>query len=56
MNRSVRLGMTPLIRAAENGRIDCVNTLIEAGADVNMADSLSRTPLIAAGISEVYVA
>jgi ankyrin repeat protein len=37
--------LTPLIMALLNGKYDAANALIEAGADVNMADKLGRVPL-----------
>jgi ankyrin repeat protein len=40
--------VTPLIQAAEKGRLECARLLVQTGADVNQADSLGRTPLIVA--------
>jgi cytohesin len=40
----------PLHIAAERGRLDLVQVLIERGADVNIRDSQGRTPLHAAAI------
>jgi ankyrin repeat protein len=37
--------LTPLIMALLNGKYDAANALIQAGADVNMADKLGRVPL-----------
>ena len=37
--------LTPLIMALLNGKYDAANALIQAGADVNMADNLGRVPL-----------
>ena len=37
-------GWTPLHRAADKGFVDSAKLLIEAGADVNLADSYGRTP------------
>jgi ankyrin repeat protein len=39
------LGDRPLHRAAMEGRIETVHTLIELGADVNAADNLGTRPL-----------
>lgn len=36
--------MTPLHRACELGSLDCVMALYEAGADIEVRDSLKRTP------------
>ena len=41
-------GMTPLLYAARDGRIDIARALLDAGAEVNLADANGITPLIAA--------
>jgi ankyrin repeat protein len=41
-------GMTPLLYAARDGRIDIARILLDAGADVNLADANGITPLISA--------
>jgi ankyrin repeat protein len=41
-------GMTPLLYAARDGRIDIVRMLLEAGADINQRDANDIPPLIAA--------
>ena len=41
-------GDTPLHWAAANGRTAAAGVLVEHGADVNAADDLKRTPLLAA--------
>ena len=40
-----RLGATPLHYAAENGRLEIINRLLAAGAEVNPADDDDATPL-----------
>ncbi|MBF0153723.1 MAG: ankyrin repeat domain-containing protein [Magnetococcales bacterium] len=42
------LGQTALIRAAESGRADLVEELIQRGAEVNVRDQWGRTALAAA--------
>jgi ankyrin repeat protein len=39
------LGVTPLHRAAQQGRIDVVRLLLASGADVNAQDKYGNTPL-----------
>lgn len=41
-------GLTPLLYAARQGCLGCVKALVEAGADVNLADPERVTPLIVA--------
>lgn len=41
-------GMTPLLYAARDGRIEIARVLLDAGADVNLADANGITPLIGA--------
>jgi ankyrin repeat protein len=41
-------GLTPLIYAARQGCLECVKTLVDARADLNMADPEGVTPLIIA--------
>lgn len=40
-----RLGCTPLIRAADNGHLSVVETLLAAGVDVNTTDPCGSTAL-----------
>jgi uncharacterized protein len=42
------LDITPLMAAAENGSMEVTEALLQAGADVNAADSLKRTALMIA--------
>lgn len=44
-NRSNKLSVTPLILAISLNRIDCVQTLIDIGVDVNKPDQMENTPL-----------
>lgn len=46
--RPPKLGLTPLIAAAQRGHADVVGVLLAAGAKVNVADTRGRTPLMAA--------
>ncbi len=41
-------GVSPLLYAAESGRLDACKILLEHGADLNTIDILRRTPLLAA--------
>jgi ankyrin repeat protein len=41
-------GMTPLMYASRDGRMEIVRTLLDAGADINVRDANDITPLIAA--------
>ncbi|MCB9228922.1 MAG: ankyrin repeat domain-containing protein [Deltaproteobacteria bacterium] len=43
-----RSGATPLITAAENGHLEAVELLLEAGVDVNKPDKYGQTPLLLA--------
>jgi ankyrin repeat protein len=46
--RAGRLGITPLVFAAEKGDVWLARWLLSHGADANQTDGLSRTPLICA--------
>ena len=48
MNAKNRLGITALMRAAQNGQRDIVKALIEAKADVNAKNNDGDTALIVA--------
>jgi ankyrin len=41
-------GMTPLLYASRDGRMETVRMLLDAGADINLRDANDITPLIAA--------
>jgi uncharacterized protein len=41
-------GMTPLLYASRDGRMETVRILLDAGADVNVSDANAITPLISA--------
>jgi ankyrin len=41
-------GMTPLLYASRDGRMDTAQMLLDAGADINLRDANDITPLIAA--------
>ncbi len=41
-------GLTPLLFAAREGCVDCVDLLVSAGADINRADPEAITPLLMA--------
>ena len=44
--------MTPLLYAALDGNVQCISTLLEAGADVNISNENGVTPLINANYKE----
>lgn len=44
--------ITPLHLAAEDGDVECVNTLIEAGANVSIRNKKQQTPLHLAALSQ----
>ena len=44
-------GLSPLLYAARDGRLDIARTLVEAGANINQADANGISPLIAAIIN-----
>ena len=44
-------GLTPLLLAARQGRVDAARALLDAGADVNLVDPDRHTPLILALIN-----
>jgi ankyrin repeat protein len=46
----------PLLLAVDKGRLDCIQVLLDAGADPNSANSDSITPLIQAALSHQYEA
>ena len=48
----VRYMVTPLTACVSNGRQNCVNLLLAAGADINFSDSLGLTPLMHAVIND----
>jgi hypothetical protein len=41
-------GWTPLMKAADNGLVDCLEVLLKHGADVNVVDNDGNTALIVA--------
>lgn len=47
-------GLTALIYAAREGCQDCTRVLLEAGADIDMADAGGTTPLLAAIINKHF--
>jgi len=49
-----RGGFTPLLFAARQGHMDVVKTLIDAGANINLADPDSTTPLLISIINFHY--
>jgi len=44
-------GLTPLLYAAREGCVECARTLVDAGADVNLADPENISPLLMAVIN-----
>ena len=44
-------GLTPLMFAARTGCIECAELLLDAGADINLADPYGVTPLIVATLN-----
>lgn len=48
-----RCGRTPLHRAANNGRMEAVEYLVNKGADVNARDNNGETPLLASRTGDV---
>jgi hypothetical protein len=44
-------GLTPLLLAAREGRVEAVDALLESGADVNLVDPEQHTPLVYALIN-----
>lgn len=50
--QSGRDKMTPIHLAAEDGDVECVRTLIEAGADVSTRNKKQQTPLHLAALSQ----
>jgi ankyrin len=44
-------GLTPLLYAAREGCVECARTLVEAGADLNLADPEHISPLLMAVIN-----
>jgi ankyrin repeat protein len=44
-------GLTPLLYAAREGCVECARTLVEAGADLNLADPENISPLLMAVIN-----
>jgi ankyrin repeat protein len=48
-------GLTPLVFATREGHLDCVQALVEAGADVNQATRYGWTPLLVATQNRHYL-
>jgi uncharacterized protein len=44
-------GLTPLLYAAREGCVECARTIVEAGADLNLADPENISPLLMAVIN-----
>src|SRR5262245_5736533 len=47
-------GLTPLLYAAREGCVECAQTLVEAGADLNKADPEGISPLLMAIMNERF--
>lgn len=43
--RTSDVGQTPLHMAASEGLLNCVEILVQAGADVTLQDTMGHTPL-----------
>ncbi len=44
-------GLTPLLYAARSGCLECAQSLVRGGADINLPDPEGITPLIMASLS-----
>ncbi len=47
-------GLTPLLYAAREGCVECARTLVDAGADLNLADPENISPLLMAVINNQW--
>jgi ankyrin repeat protein len=50
-----RYGSTPLHYACKVGKTEVVEALLEKGADLHAKDNDGSTPLLLAGLHDVYV-